>query len=499
MNALFLFVVMIAAVSVSAKSCNAILGDADVIFIPQTQKCNDGFKQEAKEIAELNAKVQKLLQSMSSIGTCSDDHSFSFNPATTAASSTSASSASAGTGSQQTGSQQTQSSGASTGSPASSSSSSSSAPGTPVELEARARSSIIENPPSKGADVLAAAVRAAAVEGIIVTVDELPRQDENSFPLDKDLDYYLAACRSDPTKEIACSGRSRLRKLVDLAAMVEAKRLGLTLTPPPPQPASSGNSYKINRDDVSTEETVIVKQLKVLKKRAADEAAEKKKIADQQAAADAAAKAAAEKVKADAAAKEAEAKAAADAAAKAAADAAAAAAAAAGKTAAEQAAAAEAARQAADAKAAEEAAAREAAAQAAAAKAAADAKAAAEAKAAADAAAAAAAAPKLAMAATTAGQAIVDPNGMTLYTNEADPLNIRACEGPCLPNWPIARPGSVAGAGVTCTIGKVRRVDTGEDQLTCNGKPLYFSIKDKKPGDAKGHKDGFGFIIATNN
>jgi regulator of protease activity HflC (stomatin/prohibitin superfamily) len=111
------------------------------------------------------------------------------------------------------------------------------------------------------------------------------------------------------------SGRARLRKLVDLAAGVEAKRLGFTLSPPPKPDTPSGNSYKINRNDVSTSETPIVKQLKALKKRAADEAAEKQKLADQEAAAkaaaanaQAAADAAAQKVKDDAAAAEAAAK-----------------------------------------------------------------------------------------------------------------------------------------------------------------------------------------------
>lgn len=102
------------------------------------------------------------------------------------------------------------------------------------------------------------------------------------------------------------------------------------------------------------------------------------------------------------------------------------------------------------------------------------------------------------MGTTNAGQALIAPNGLTLYTNEADPKGVRACEGVCRDNWPIATPGAVAGAGVTCTIGKVRRVDTGEDQLTCNGKLLYFSIKDKKKGDSLGHRDGFGFVVAVN-
>ena len=87
---------------------------------------------------------------------------------------------------------------------------------------------------------------------------------------------------------------------------------------------------------------------------------------------------------------------------------------------------------------------------------------------------------------------------MTTYVFEADPKNVRNCEGLCKDNWPIVPAGDIAGAGVTCTIGTVRRLDTGEDQATCNGKLLFFNIKDKTKNDIKGHKDGFGFVIATN-
>jgi len=74
---------------------------------------------------------------------------------------------------------------------------------------------------------------------------------------------------------------------------------------------------------------------------------------------------------------------------------------------------------------------------------------------------------------------------MTLYTFDNDPSNgtKSVCNGPCAANWPPF----VAGAADKDVAGftKVKR-DDGTLQWAYNGKPLYFWVKDQKPGDKTG-------------
>jgi predicted lipoprotein with Yx(FWY)xxD motif len=80
---------------------------------------------------------------------------------------------------------------------------------------------------------------------------------------------------------------------------------------------------------------------------------------------------------------------------------------------------------------------------------------------------------------------------MTLYTFDNDPGNgtKSVCNGPCAANWPpfIAGAGDPNVAGFT----KVKR-DDGTLQWAYKGKPLYFWVKDQKPGDKTG--DGFNNV-----
>ncbi len=351
----------------------------------------------------------------------------------------------------------------------------------------------------------------------------------DSFPLDRDVAFYRAECFKNPQNRLACSARARERQVLDNQALAEAKANGWVINLPTPKPGSK-NDYVIDANEVPPGDSDIVSQLKNLRKRANDADAEKKQaeaIAD---AAAAAGKAAAEKAAAEsaAAAKVASDKAAAEAVAlkakqdaaaaeaKRLADAEAAAAAAkakadaeaAGKSAAEAAAAAAKAKAEADAAAAAAAAKAKADADAAAAAAAAKAKAdAAAAQAAADAAAAAAAAKAKADAEAAAAAAkpkfgvlpsgvLTAPNGMTMYFFEATPNSVSSCTDACRPHWPPVTSGPVAPPGFPCTISFVTRPDTGDQQVTCNGKLLYFSDTDTQPGTANGHKNGFGFVSA---
>ncbi|MCP5268263.1 MAG: hypothetical protein H6943_04385 [Zoogloeaceae bacterium] len=83
------------------------------------------------------------------------------------------------------------------------------------------------------------------------------------------------------------------------------------------------------------------------------------------------------------------------------------------------------------------------------------------------------------------GGMLVGSNGMTLYTFDKDVAGDgkSVCNGPCATNWPplLAAAGDHA-AGDWSIITR----DDGKRQWAWKGKPLYFWIKDQKPGDTTG-------------
>jgi predicted lipoprotein with Yx(FWY)xxD motif len=88
---------------------------------------------------------------------------------------------------------------------------------------------------------------------------------------------------------------------------------------------------------------------------------------------------------------------------------------------------------------------------------------------------------------------LVGANGMTLYTFDKDTAGVSNCEGPCLVNWPavtVAEQGDVAmPAGASGKFATIKR-SSGDFQVTYNSLPLYYWIKDQKPGDTTGDKVG---------
>ena len=83
--------------------------------------------------------------------------------------------------------------------------------------------------------------------------------------------------------------------------------------------------------------------------------------------------------------------------------------------------------------------------------------------------------------------ALVGANDMTLYTFDRDPAGAgrSVCNGPCATNWPpLYADGGTARGDWT-----VVRRDDGRVQWAYKGKPLYYWVKDQKPGDRTG--DGF--------
>lgn len=86
---------------------------------------------------------------------------------------------------------------------------------------------------------------------------------------------------------------------------------------------------------------------------------------------------------------------------------------------------------------------------------------------------------------------LVGPNGMSLYTFDRDAMGSgkSVCNGPCATNWPPLMAGDMdKGSGDYSVITR----DDGKKQWSYKGKPLYFWVKDGKPGDRTG--DGFNNV-----
>lgn len=86
---------------------------------------------------------------------------------------------------------------------------------------------------------------------------------------------------------------------------------------------------------------------------------------------------------------------------------------------------------------------------------------------------------------------LTGPNGMTLYTFDRDQAGAgkSVCNGPCATNWPPLTANDSDKPNGDYTI-IVR--DDGKKQWAFKGKPLYFWVKDSKPGDKTG--DGFNKV-----
>ena len=89
---------------------------------------------------------------------------------------------------------------------------------------------------------------------------------------------------------------------------------------------------------------------------------------------------------------------------------------------------------------------------------------------------------------------LVGPNGMTLYTFDKDVADSgkSACNGPCATNWPPFMATATDQAAGDYTV--ITR-DDGTKQWAVKGKPVYFWVKDAKPGDKTG--DGVNKVWQT--
>jgi predicted lipoprotein with Yx(FWY)xxD motif len=92
--------------------------------------------------------------------------------------------------------------------------------------------------------------------------------------------------------------------------------------------------------------------------------------------------------------------------------------------------------------------------------------------------------PTVAAGSSTYGVVLFDGHGKALYAFTRDPRGRSTCSGACAAAWPPdvvrgpLRPGVGARAGL---LGTTRRPD-GSMQLTYAGRPLYYYVGDRTPG-----------------
>lgn len=82
------------------------------------------------------------------------------------------------------------------------------------------------------------------------------------------------------------------------------------------------------------------------------------------------------------------------------------------------------------------------------------------------------------------GPVLFDGRGLALYAFTRDRAGHSSCSGACARNWPpfVVRGGVGAGSGATGSLlGTTRRAD-GSRQVTYAGRPLYYYVGDRKPG-----------------
>lgn len=82
------------------------------------------------------------------------------------------------------------------------------------------------------------------------------------------------------------------------------------------------------------------------------------------------------------------------------------------------------------------------------------------------------------------GKVLFDGRGFVLYAFTRDPRGTSACYGACASAWPpySAKGRLAAGAGASRKLlGTTRRRD-GKLQVTYAGRPLYYYVGDRSPG-----------------
>ncbi|MGC9214615.1 COG4315 family predicted lipoprotein [Athalassotoga sp.] len=101
---------------------------------------------------------------------------------------------------------------------------------------------------------------------------------------------------------------------------------------------------------------------------------------------------------------------------------------------------------------------------------------------------------------TGIGNYLVDANGMTLYYLDGESTSTIKCNGMCLSFWPAFNVKSiVVPSGLNSSNFQIFKRPDGSSQLSYEGKPLYYFIRDSYRGDVSGNnlKDPFGIWYAV--
>jgi predicted lipoprotein with Yx(FWY)xxD motif len=88
------------------------------------------------------------------------------------------------------------------------------------------------------------------------------------------------------------------------------------------------------------------------------------------------------------------------------------------------------------------------------------------------------------------GDILVDGEGRTLYAFTKDQGDQSACSGECATNWPALTGTATAGTGAQASLLSTATQAGGTDQVTYDGKLLYYFAGDAKPGDTNGQGVG---------
>jgi predicted lipoprotein with Yx(FWY)xxD motif/plastocyanin len=98
------------------------------------------------------------------------------------------------------------------------------------------------------------------------------------------------------------------------------------------------------------------------------------------------------------------------------------------------------------------------------------------------------------------GAFLADDQGRSLYLFTKDTPNASNCYDKCEQAWPplFTKGAPAAGNGVDASLlGTTTRKD-GSTQVTYNGWPLYYFVKDQKPGDVTGQNvGGVWFVVSA--
>ncbi|MFD4707758.1 hypothetical protein ACFWM3_23340 [Gottfriedia sp. NPDC058432] len=86
------------------------------------------------------------------------------------------------------------------------------------------------------------------------------------------------------------------------------------------------------------------------------------------------------------------------------------------------------------------------------------------------------------------GKYLADSKGMALYYFKNDVYEKSNCSGECLKNWPpfTADKFKLPVGFDKNDFGTITREDSGENQVTYKGYPLYYFVNDKVKGDVNG-------------